>query len=61
MNESYFWVMRAIEGSKTEWHFEACQVLINLFSRQYGDPFTSAPGWEKAAEKLQQALDDMHQ
>jgi hypothetical protein len=51
MKESFAWVMRAIESSTNGFHFDGCQILVDLFWKKYGPP-------DDSVRQLQQALDD---
>jgi hypothetical protein len=38
MKEDFAWVLKCIDSSFTDFHFEACQTLIKLFGDKYTPP-----------------------
>jgi hypothetical protein len=38
MNESFNWVLKAIETSTSSFHVKCCDTLISLFCKKYGPP-----------------------
>jgi len=38
MQESKSWILRAIEGSFTDFHIDGCRTLLKLFAQRYGHP-----------------------
>ena len=37
MDKSFEWIMLAINGSTSQFHFDGCEVLVALFDKKYGD------------------------
>jgi hypothetical protein len=50
MNEDKAWVLKCIESSFTDFHFDGCQRLIDLFFEKHGSDN------EDAVVELQKAL-----
>ena len=37
MEDAFNWIKAAINGSKSEFHIEGCNILIELFTQKYKD------------------------